>query len=165
MRCDKGKLLVLLTGLWDLKYILSSHQNPSKNKLVSENTMILVHGSCSLWIVTYGLLQTAHCKPSHAVKGFQSKKTPCSRHSIIGRFLVFVFLFNLKVHCHCVYVTGQNLKQGRQKQLAASKNRHPLGQYRLATLLGINFLYRWRSLNKVSLAAYFDNSAVYFKTF
>ena len=31
MRCDKGKLLVLLTGLWDLKYILSSQQNPSEN--------------------------------------------------------------------------------------------------------------------------------------
>ena len=44
-RYDKGKLnvilglLVLLSGLWDLKDILSSRQNRSKNKLFCENAM------------------------------------------------------------------------------------------------------------------------------
>ena len=38
----------MLTGLWDLKYLLNSRQNRSKNKLVHENAVTEVHGSCSL---------------------------------------------------------------------------------------------------------------------
>ena len=43
--------LVLLTGLWNLKNILNSRQNPSKNKLVSENAVKRVHGSCLLRVM------------------------------------------------------------------------------------------------------------------
>ena len=38
----------MLTGLWDLKYLLNSRQNRSKNKLVHENAVTEVPGSCSL---------------------------------------------------------------------------------------------------------------------
>ena len=38
----------MLTGLWDLKYLLNSRQNRSKNKLVHENAVTEVHGSWSL---------------------------------------------------------------------------------------------------------------------
>ena len=56
--------LVLGTDLWDLTDILNSHQNSSKNKLVSEDAVTRVHGSCSprvmgsYWIsMPYCLLQ------------------------------------------------------------------------------------------------------------
>ena len=38
-------LYVLLTGLWEFKGILNSHENRSKNKLVRENAVTQVHGS------------------------------------------------------------------------------------------------------------------------
>ena len=44
-------LWVLLTGLWDFKDILNSCQNLSKNKLVLENAVTQVHGSCSLQVM------------------------------------------------------------------------------------------------------------------
>ena len=44
-------VLVLMTGLWDLKNILNSPQNRSKNKLVSENVMKRAHGNCSLRVM------------------------------------------------------------------------------------------------------------------
>ena len=49
-------VLVLMTGLWDLKDILNSPQNRSKNKLVSENAMTQAHGNCSLRVMwSYGV--------------------------------------------------------------------------------------------------------------
>ena len=64
IRGDKGKpnvikgskmpflgVLVLMTCFWDLKDILNSHQNRSKNKLVIENAATRVHGNCSLPIM------------------------------------------------------------------------------------------------------------------
>ena len=42
---------VLMTGLWDLKDILKSRQNRSKNKLVRENAVTRVRGSCSLQVM------------------------------------------------------------------------------------------------------------------
>jgi len=44
-------LQVLLTGLWDLKDILYSRQNRSKNKLVLENSVTGAHGSCALQVM------------------------------------------------------------------------------------------------------------------
>ena len=44
-------VLVLMTGLWDLKDILNSPQNRSKNKLASENAMTRAHGNCSLRVM------------------------------------------------------------------------------------------------------------------
>ena len=44
-------VLVLVIGLWDLKDILNSRQNRSKNKLVSENTVTRAHGNCSLRVM------------------------------------------------------------------------------------------------------------------
>ena len=41
----------MLTGLWDLKDILKSRQNRSKNKLVRENTVTRVRGSYSLHVM------------------------------------------------------------------------------------------------------------------
>ena len=35
-------------GLWDLKDIVHSRQNRSKNKLVSENSVTRAHENCSL---------------------------------------------------------------------------------------------------------------------
>ena len=59
IRGDKGKpnvikrstmpfsgVLVLMICLWNLKDILNSLQNRSKNKLVSENAATRVHGNC-----------------------------------------------------------------------------------------------------------------------
>ena len=43
-------LWVLLTGLWDFD-ILNSRQNLSKDKLVGENAVTRVHGSCSLQVM------------------------------------------------------------------------------------------------------------------
>ena len=64
IRSDKGKpnvnnrlkmpflaVLVLVSSLWDLKDILNSRQNRSKNKLVSENTVTRAHGNCSLRVM------------------------------------------------------------------------------------------------------------------
>ena len=61
IRRDKGKpnvikrstmpfsgVLVFIICLWNLKGILNSLQNCSKNKLVSENAATRVHGNCSL---------------------------------------------------------------------------------------------------------------------
>ena len=49
-------VLVLMTGLWDLKDILNLPQNRSKNKLVSENAMTRAHGNCSLRVMgSYGV--------------------------------------------------------------------------------------------------------------
>ena len=39
---------VLMFGLWDLKDIVNSRQNRSKNKLVSENSVTRAHENCSL---------------------------------------------------------------------------------------------------------------------
>ena len=44
-------VLVLMICLWNLKDILNSRQNRSKNKLVSENTATRVHGNCSLQVM------------------------------------------------------------------------------------------------------------------
>ena len=44
-------VLVLVTGWWDLKDILNSRQNRSKNKLVSENTVTRAHGHCLLRVM------------------------------------------------------------------------------------------------------------------
>ena len=41
----------MLTGLWDLKDLLNSRQYFSKNKLVRENAVTRVHGSCSLRVM------------------------------------------------------------------------------------------------------------------
>ena len=41
-------VLVLMISLWNLKDILNSRQNRSKNKLVSENAATRVHGNCAL---------------------------------------------------------------------------------------------------------------------
>ena len=46
-------VLVLLTGLWNLKDIQHSRQNRSKNKLVLENAVTRALGSCSLRVVGY----------------------------------------------------------------------------------------------------------------
>ena len=61
--------------------------------------------------------------------------------------------------------TAVTFMQGCQKQPAAGKNRRLLGQFRLATLLGISLWMAYFKLNIPGLVAYFDNSAVYFKTF
>ena len=45
------KSVTLLTSLWDLKHILRSRQNRSKNKLVGENAVTQVHGSCALSVM------------------------------------------------------------------------------------------------------------------
>ena len=37
-----------MSGLWDLKDIVNSRQNRSKNKLVSENSVTPAHENCSL---------------------------------------------------------------------------------------------------------------------
>ena len=44
-------LYVFLTCFWDLKDILNSRQNRSKNKLVRENAVTRVHGGCSLQVM------------------------------------------------------------------------------------------------------------------
>ena len=44
-------LYVLLTCFWDLKDIVNSRQNHSKNKLVHENAVTRVHGGCSLQVM------------------------------------------------------------------------------------------------------------------
>ena len=41
-------VFVLMSGLWDLKDIVNSRQNRSKNKLVSENSVTPAHENCSL---------------------------------------------------------------------------------------------------------------------
>ena len=41
-------VFVLMSGLWDLKDIVNSRQNRSKNKLVSENSVTRAHENCSL---------------------------------------------------------------------------------------------------------------------
>ena len=64
IRNDKGKLnvikrskmpflgvLVLMTGLWNLKNILNLRHNRSKNILVSENAVARAHGNCSLRVM------------------------------------------------------------------------------------------------------------------
>ena len=49
-------VLVLMTGLWDLKDLLNSRQNRSKNKVVSENAMTRAHGNCSPRVMgSYGV--------------------------------------------------------------------------------------------------------------
>ena len=44
-------VLVLITCLWNLKDILNSCQNRSKNKLVSENAATRAHGNCLLRVM------------------------------------------------------------------------------------------------------------------
>ena len=44
-------VFVLMNGLWDLKDILNSRQNRSKNKLVSENAVTRAQGNCSLRVM------------------------------------------------------------------------------------------------------------------
>ena len=50
-------------------------------------------------------------------------------------------------------------------QWLASKNHRPLGQYQPATVLRISLWMVFFKYNIPGLAAYFDNSAIYFKTF
>ena len=44
-------LLILLTGLWNLKDIQNSRPNRSKNKLDRENAVKQAHGSCSFRVM------------------------------------------------------------------------------------------------------------------
>ena len=44
-------VLLLTTGLWDLKNILNLRQNRSKNKLVGKNALTRAHENCSLRIM------------------------------------------------------------------------------------------------------------------
>ena len=44
-------VLVLMTGLWNLKNILNLRHNRSKNKQVSENAVTRAHGDCSLRVM------------------------------------------------------------------------------------------------------------------
>ena len=44
-------VLLLTTGLWDLKDILNLRQNRSKNKLVGENGVTRADENCSLRVM------------------------------------------------------------------------------------------------------------------
>ena len=44
-------VLLLTTGLWDLKNILNLPQNRSKNKLVGKNALTRAHENCSLRVM------------------------------------------------------------------------------------------------------------------
>ena len=118
-----------MSGLWDLKDIVNSRQNRSKNKLVSENSVTPAHENCSLRVPggrgRWVLFSHRNWADSHDTADFALGCKTVGSFLKIG--LVYVKSLNTKKNTLFDFHTGFVLTRGFKNVVELSKIWCPSG--------------------------------------